>query len=77
MTLHYYYSVVVRKLSIAKNKSVNTNAEMAKNWAMPSASLNGKAIGINQYNNLQHLNYAKLDALAMRDRFEKDVRFDN
>ncbi|MEH2392909.1 MAG: SUMF1/EgtB/PvdO family nonheme iron enzyme [Nostoc sp.] len=41
---------------------------MAKNWAI--------AIGINQYNNLQHLNYAKLDALAMRDWFEKEVRFD-
>ncbi|MGI8502665.1 MAG: hypothetical protein ACR2LR_16245 [Hassallia sp.] len=34
MALHYYYSVVVRKLSIAKNKSVNTNPEMAKNWAI-------------------------------------------
>ncbi|MBW4449729.1 MAG: hypothetical protein KME38_23550 [Spirirestis rafaelensis WJT71-NPBG6] len=31
MTLHYYYSVVVRKLSIEKNKSVNTNPEIAKN----------------------------------------------
>ncbi|MBW4597018.1 MAG: caspase family protein [Brasilonema angustatum HA4187-MV1] len=41
---------------------------MAKNWAI--------VIGINQYNNLQHLNYAKLDALAMRDWFEKDVQFD-
>ncbi|MBD2519306.1 SUMF1/EgtB/PvdO family nonheme iron enzyme [Nostoc sp. FACHB-973] len=41
---------------------------MAKNWAI--------AIGINQYNNLQHLNYAKLDAEAMRDWFEKEVRFD-
>ncbi|MEH2398197.1 SUMF1/EgtB/PvdO family nonheme iron enzyme [Nostoc sp.] len=41
---------------------------MAKNWAV--------AIGINQYNNLQHLNYAKLDAEAMRDWFEKEVRFD-
>ncbi|MFN6539926.1 MAG: SUMF1/EgtB/PvdO family nonheme iron enzyme [Nostoc sp. EkiNYC01] len=41
---------------------------MAKNWAI--------AIGINQYYNLQHLNYAKLDAEAMRDWFEKEVRFD-
>ncbi|MEH2303291.1 MAG: SUMF1/EgtB/PvdO family nonheme iron enzyme [Nostoc sp.] len=41
---------------------------MAKNWAI--------AIGINQYNNLQHLNYAKLDAEAMRDWFETEVRFD-
>ncbi|MEH2238560.1 SUMF1/EgtB/PvdO family nonheme iron enzyme [Nostoc sp.] len=41
---------------------------MAKNWAI--------AIGINQYNNLQHLNYAKLDAEAMRDWFQKEVRFD-
>ncbi|WP_375468322.1 SUMF1/EgtB/PvdO family nonheme iron enzyme [uncultured Nostoc sp.] len=49
---------------------------MAKNWAMPSATRNGNAIGINQYNNLQHLNYAKLDAEAMRDWFEKEVRFD-
>ena len=68
MTVHYYYSVVTRKLAIAKNRLVNTNAEMAKNWAI--------AIGINQYNNLQHLNYAKLDAEAMRDWFEKEVRFD-
>ena len=68
MTVHYYYSVVTRKLAIAKNRLVNTNAEMAKNWAI--------AIGINQYNNLQHLNYAKLDAEAMRDCFEKEVRFD-
>ncbi|MBW4562354.1 MAG: SUMF1/EgtB/PvdO family nonheme iron enzyme [Mojavia pulchra JT2-VF2] len=41
---------------------------MAKNWAI--------AIGINQYNNLQHLNYAKLDAEAMRDWFGKEARFD-
>ncbi|ODG99405.1 peptidase C14 [Nostoc sp. KVJ20] len=41
---------------------------MAKNWAI--------AIGINHYNNLQHLNYAKLDAEAMRDWFQKEVRFD-
>ncbi|QIR40446.1 SUMF1/EgtB/PvdO family nonheme iron enzyme [Tolypothrix sp. PCC 7910] len=41
---------------------------MAKNWAL--------AIGINQYNNLQHLNYAKLDAEAMRDWFGKEARFD-
>ncbi|MBD2339844.1 SUMF1/EgtB/PvdO family nonheme iron enzyme [Calothrix sp. FACHB-156] len=41
---------------------------MAKNWAV--------AIGINQYNNLQHLNYAKLDAEAMRDWFGKEARFD-
>jgi formylglycine-generating enzyme required for sulfatase activity/uncharacterized caspase-like protein len=41
---------------------------MAKNWAI--------AIGINSYNNLQHLNYAKLDALAMRDWFEQEARFD-
>lgn len=68
MTVHYYYSVVTRKLAIEKKRLVNTNAEMAKNWAI--------AIGINQYNNLQHLNYAKLDALAMRDWFEKEVRFD-
>lgn len=68
MTVHYYYSVVTRKLAIGKNRLVNTNAEMAKNWAI--------AIGINQYNNLQHLNYAKLDAEAMRDWFEKEVRFD-
>jgi formylglycine-generating enzyme required for sulfatase activity/uncharacterized caspase-like protein len=41
---------------------------MAKNWAI--------AIGINSYNNLQALNYAKRDAEAMRDWFEKDARFD-
>jgi formylglycine-generating enzyme required for sulfatase activity/uncharacterized caspase-like protein len=41
---------------------------MAKNWAI--------AIGINQYNNLQPLNYAKLDAEAMRDWFGKEARFD-
>ncbi|MDZ7959873.1 MAG: SUMF1/EgtB/PvdO family nonheme iron enzyme [Aulosira sp. DedQUE10] len=41
---------------------------MTKNWAV--------AIGINQYNNLQHLNYAKLDAEAMRDWFGKEARFD-
>ncbi|WP_026736264.1 SUMF1/EgtB/PvdO family nonheme iron enzyme [Fischerella sp. PCC 9605] len=41
---------------------------MALNWAI--------AIGINQYNNLQPLNYAKLDALAMRDWFEKEAQFD-
>lgn len=68
MTVHYYYSVITRKLAIGKNRLVNTNAEMAKNWAI--------AIGINQYNNLQHINYAKVDAEAMRDWFEKEVRFD-
>ncbi|BAY30155.1 hypothetical protein NIES2107_19990 [Nostoc carneum NIES-2107] len=41
---------------------------MAKNWAV--------AIGINQYNNLQHLNYAKLDAEAMHDWFKQEARFD-
>ncbi|BAY13762.1 SUMF1/EgtB/PvdO family nonheme iron enzyme [Calothrix sp. NIES-2098] len=40
---------------------------MAKNWAI--------AIGINQYNNLQHLNYAKLDAEAMRDWFKQEAKF--
>ncbi|MBD2359229.1 SUMF1/EgtB/PvdO family nonheme iron enzyme [Tolypothrix sp. FACHB-123] len=40
---------------------------MAKNWAI--------AIGINQYNNLQHLNYAKLDAQAMGDWFKRDAKF--
>lgn len=40
---------------------------MAKNWAV--------AIGINQYNNLQHLNYAKLDAEAMRDWFKQEAKF--
>ncbi|MBO3459925.1 SUMF1/EgtB/PvdO family nonheme iron enzyme [Aetokthonos hydrillicola Thurmond2011] len=41
---------------------------MAKNWAI--------AIGINQYNNLQTLNYAKRDAEAMRDWFENKAQFD-
>ncbi|GAX37787.1 hypothetical protein NIES3585_38320 [Nodularia sp. NIES-3585] len=41
---------------------------MAKNWAI--------AIGINQYNNLQSLNYAKFDAEAMRDWFQNEAQFD-
>ncbi|KYC39660.1 peptidase C14 [Scytonema hofmannii PCC 7110] len=41
---------------------------MARNWAI--------AIGINQYNNLQRLNYAKLDAEAMCDWFREEARFD-
>ncbi|WP_017656032.1 SUMF1/EgtB/PvdO family nonheme iron enzyme [Fortiea contorta] len=41
---------------------------MAKNWAI--------AIGINQYNNLQQLNYAKLDAEAMGDWFKIEAKFD-
>ncbi|WP_414566248.1 MULTISPECIES: SUMF1/EgtB/PvdO family nonheme iron enzyme [unclassified Anabaena] len=41
---------------------------MGKNWAI--------AIGINQYNNLQHLKYAKLDAEAMGDWFTQEARFD-
>ncbi|MBD2202205.1 hypothetical protein H6G33_11275 [Calothrix sp. FACHB-1219] len=40
---------------------------MAKNWAI--------VVGINQYNNLQHLNYAKLDAEAMGDWFKRDAKF--
>ncbi len=40
---------------------------MGRNWAI--------AIGINQYNNLQHLNYAELDAKAMRDWFGKEAKF--
>ncbi|ARV58657.1 peptidase C14 [Nostocales cyanobacterium HT-58-2] len=41
---------------------------MGRNWAI--------AIGINKYNNLQSLNYAKQDAEAMRDWFEKEAAFD-
>jgi formylglycine-generating enzyme required for sulfatase activity/uncharacterized caspase-like protein len=41
---------------------------MGKNWAI--------AIGINQYHNLQHLKYAKLDAEAMGDWFTQEARFD-
>ncbi len=41
---------------------------MGNNWAI--------AIGINKYNNLQQLNFAKLDAEAMRDWFEQEARFD-
>jgi len=38
------------------------------NWAI--------AIGINSYDNLQDLKYAKQDAEAMKDWFEKDAGFD-
>jgi formylglycine-generating enzyme required for sulfatase activity len=41
---------------------------MAKNWAI--------LIGINQYDNLHPLKYAKRDAEAMRDWCEKEGRFD-
>ncbi|AFY36037.1 RNA-directed DNA polymerase [Calothrix sp. PCC 7507] len=40
---------------------------MAKNWAMPSATRSGNAIGINQYDLLQPLKYAKRDALLLID----------
>jgi len=41
---------------------------MGKNWAI--------AIGINQYDNLQSLSYAKRDAEAMRDYFCSEVGFE-
>jgi len=41
---------------------------MAQNWAI--------AVGINKYSNLQHLNYAKFDAMAMRDWLEREGKFD-
>ncbi len=41
---------------------------MAKNWAI--------AIGINQYDNLQSLNYAQADAESMRDYFCQEVGFE-
>jgi hypothetical protein len=41
---------------------------MAKNWAI--------AIGINNYYNLQPLNYAKQDAEVMRDWCQKEAGFD-
>jgi formylglycine-generating enzyme required for sulfatase activity/uncharacterized caspase-like protein len=41
---------------------------MGSNWAI--------AIGINKYNSLQQLNFAKLDAEAMRDWFEKEAQFE-
>ncbi|WP_309242658.1 SUMF1/EgtB/PvdO family nonheme iron enzyme [Limnofasciculus baicalensis] len=41
---------------------------MAKNWAI--------AIGINEYNNLRSLRYAKRDAESMRDFFLEEVGFD-
>ena len=41
---------------------------MGKNWAI--------AIGINHYDNLQHLNYAQQDAEAMKTWFERSAKFD-
>ncbi|WP_414543713.1 SUMF1/EgtB/PvdO family nonheme iron enzyme [Nostoc sp. CCY0012] len=41
---------------------------MGKNWAI--------AIGINQYNNLQDLNYAKRDAEAMAIWFKQEAKFE-
>ena len=41
---------------------------MAKNWAI--------AIGINQYDYLQPLNYAKRDALLMQEFLSKEAGFE-
>ncbi|MCC5653476.1 SUMF1/EgtB/PvdO family nonheme iron enzyme [Nostoc sp. XA013] len=41
---------------------------MGKNWAI--------VVGINNYDNLQSLNYAKRDAEAMKGWFEKEAKFD-
>ncbi|MBC1296473.1 caspase family protein, partial [Nostoc sp. UCD122] len=41
---------------------------MGKNWAI--------VVGINNYDNLQSLNYAKRDAEAMKDWFENEAQFD-
>ena len=41
---------------------------MGKNWAI--------TIGINRYNNLQALNYAKRDAEAVRDFFRNELNFE-
>ena len=41
---------------------------MSKNWAV--------CIGINRYDNLQSLSYARQDAEALRDFFEKEAGFD-
>ena len=41
---------------------------MGRNWAI--------AIGINNYSNLRHLKYAKADAEAMKNWFEKEAKFD-
>lgn len=50
---------------------------MAKNWAIASGSAQSAiAIGINNYYNLQPLNYAKRDAEAMRDWCQKEAGFD-
>src|SRR5437868_13557727 len=40
---------------------------MSENWAV--------CIGIDRYDNLQALEYAKADAAALRDFFEKEVGF--
>ena len=41
---------------------------MGQNWAI--------AVGINQYDNLLPLKYAKADAEAMKDWFEEEANFD-
>ncbi len=41
---------------------------MGRNWAI--------AIGINQYDNLKHLNYAQRDAEAMETWFKQEAKFD-
>lgn len=41
---------------------------MGKNWAI--------SIGINQYDNLQPLNFAKRDAEAMAAWFQEEAQFD-
>jgi uncharacterized caspase-like protein len=41
---------------------------MAKNWAT--------VIGINNYDNLQKLNYTQCDAEVIKDWFEQSANFD-
>ncbi|MEH1778494.1 MAG: caspase family protein [Nostoc sp.] len=45
-----------------------SNKDMGKNWVI--------VVGINNYDNLQSLNYAKGDAEAMKAWFEDEAKFD-
>jgi formylglycine-generating enzyme required for sulfatase activity/uncharacterized caspase-like protein len=55
---------------LPRHKTLNANgaAETSQNWAI--------CIGIDRYDNLQSLQYAKHDAEALRDFFENEAGFD-
>ncbi|WP_086765695.1 caspase family protein [Nostoc sp. 106C] len=49
---------------------------MVKNWAMPSATRNGNAIGINRYDFLQPLKYAQRDAQLIQEFLHNEAGFE-